>query len=213
MATAQLLRLAIAGVLLAVAGVAVPNMWVARAVSAQAYAQVSSTPARTIAIVPGAAVQRGQPLASLTGRLETALALYREGQVKAIFVSGNDSAGSPEVTVMRRWLQAHAVPASDILSDSHGSRTRNTMLDAAAEFGVGDAIVCTQDLYVDRAVFLARHAGIDAVGIGVPSSVSGSLRNVSTEMLKTALAFYESYLRQGPMPAGERTGRTAVALR
>ena len=92
MATAQLLRLAIAGVVLAVAGVVVPNMWVARAVGAHAYAQVSSAPARSIAIVPGAAVYRGQPLASLTGRLETALALYRQGQVKAIFISGNDSA-------------------------------------------------------------------------------------------------------------------------
>ena len=213
MATAQLLRLAIAGVVLAFAGVVAPNMWVARAAGAHAYAQVSSAPARAIAIVPGAAVYRGQPLASLTGRLETALALYREGQVKAIFVSGNNSAGSPEVTVMRRWLQANGVPASDVLADDHGSRTRNTMLDAVAEFGVGDAIVCTQALYVDRAVFLARQAGIDAVGIGVPSSVSGSLQNVGTEMLKTALAFYESYLRQGPTPAGGSTGRTAVALR
>jgi vancomycin permeability regulator SanA len=212
MATAQLLRLAIAGVLLAVAGVVVPNMWVARAVGAHAYAQVSSAPARSVAIVPGAAVYRGQPLASLKGRLETALALYQQGQVKAILISGNDSPTSPEVSVMRRWLAAHDVPASDILSDDHGSRTRNTMLDATADFGVGDAIVCTQALYVDRSVFLARQAGIDAVGIGVPSPISGSLRNVGREMLKTALAFYESYLRQGPTPASDRTGRTAVAL-
>jgi vancomycin permeability regulator SanA len=212
MATAQLLRLAIAGVLLAVAGVVVPNMWVARAVGAHAYAQVSSAPARSVAIVPGAAVYRGQPLASLKGRLETALALYQQGQVKAILISGNDSPTSPEVSVMRRWLAARDVPASDILSDDHGSRTRNTMLDATADFGVGDAIVCTQALYVDRSVFLARQAGIDAVGIGVPSPISGSLRNVGREMLKTALAFYESYLRQGPTPASDRTGRTAVAL-
>lgn len=213
MATAQLLRLAIAGVVFAVAGVVVPNMWVARAVGARAYAQVSSAPARSIAIVPGAAVYRGRPGTSLTGRLETALALYRQGQVRAIFISGNDSPSSPEVSVMRRWLLAHEVPASEILADDRGSRTRNTMLDAAGNFGVGDAIVCTQALYVDRAVFLARQAGIDAVGIGVPSSISGSLRNVGTEMLKTTLAFYESYLRQGPTPSGERIGRTAVALR
>jgi hypothetical protein len=62
-------------------------------------------------------------------------------------------------------------------------------------------------------VFLARQAGIDAVGIGLPSPISGSARNVGTEMLKTALAFYESYLRQGPTPVGERRGRAAVALR
>jgi vancomycin permeability regulator SanA len=114
---------------------------------------------------------------------------------------------------MRLWLLAHGVPASDILADKQGSRTRNTMLDAAAEFGVGDAIVCTQDLYVERAVFLARQAGIDAVGVGVPSSISGSLRNIGTEVLKTTLAFFESYLRQSPARAIDQASRPAVALR
>ncbi|HVV52544.1 MAG TPA: ElyC/SanA/YdcF family protein [Polyangia bacterium] len=210
MATAQLLRLLLLGGVLAAAALVLPNMWVARAGGAHAYAEVSSSPSRSIAIVPGAAVHRGQPLASLTERLDTALTLYRVGQVKAIFISGVDRPDAPEVSTMQRWLLARGVPASDILSDDRGSRTRNTMLDAAARFGVGDAIVCTQALYVDRAVFLAREAGIDAVGIGVPSPVSRSWRNVGTEALKTALAFYESYLREGPASAGDRV---AVALR
>lgn len=213
MATTQLLRLAIAGVALASLAVALPNVWVSRASCARAYSEVSSTPARSIAIVPGAAVLRGRPLTSLTERLEAALELYSAGQVKAILVSGNDIAESPEVSVMRGWLLAHGVPAADILADDRGSRTRNTMLDAAAEFGVGDAIVCTQDLYVERAIFLARQAGIDAVGVGVPSAVSTSPRKVGTEALKTALAFYESYLRQGPARAGDEAGRAALALR
>jgi vancomycin permeability regulator SanA len=213
MATTQLLRLAIAGVALAAVGVVLPNVWVSRASCTRSYPEASSAPARSIAIVPGAAVRWGRPLTSLTGRLETALALYSAGQVKAILVSGNDIAGSPEVSVMRGWLLAHGVPAADILADDRGSRTRNTMLDAAAEFGVGDAIVCTQDLYVERAIFLARRAGIDAVGVGLPSPVSASPRNVGAEALKTALAFYESYLRQGPARAGDQAGRAALALR
>jgi vancomycin permeability regulator SanA len=213
MAAAHLLRLLFAGLAIAAGAVALPNMWVAHAAGARAYAESSSAPARSVAIVPGAAVWRGRPLASLTERLETALALYGAGQVKAILVSGNDLPAAPEVSVMRRWLLSRGVPASDIVLDDRGSRTRNTMLDAVAQFGIGDAIVCTQALYVDRAVFLARQAGIDAVGIGVPSPVSRSWRNVGLETLKTALAFYESNLREGPVPAAASGERVAVALR
>jgi|SRR5579871_1414685 len=201
--------MAAAGVALAAALIVLPNLWVARAGGRHAYAAPAAAPARSVAIVPGAAVRRGQPLASLTARLETALALYRGGQVHRILISGNDRADAPEVPVMQRWLLAHDVPAADIVLDGRGSRTRNTMLDAAG-LGVTDAIVCTQALYVDRAVFLARQAGIDAVGIGVPSSVSRSWRNVGTEGLKTTLAFFESYLREGP---ATETRRVAVAVR
>ena len=213
MAAAQLVRLGLGALVLGLGLVALPNLWVAHAAGTRVYADSSASPARTIAIVPGAAIYRGRAAGSLGQRLETALSLYRTGQVKAILVSGNDSPASPEVSVMRSWLQEQGVPASDILSDERGSRTRNTMLDAVSQFGVGDAIVCTQALYVDRAVFLARQAGIDAVGIGVPSAVSHSWRNVGKEALKTTLAFYESYLRERPIPGPGATDRFAVALR
>jgi vancomycin permeability regulator SanA len=213
MATTQLLRLAVTTLALVAATVALPNVWVAHAAGAHAYATPASAPVRSIAIVPGAAVLGGQPLGSLSARLETAVTLYRAGRVRAVFVSGNDVPGSPEVSVMRGWLLARGVPPADVLSDEHGSRTRNTMLDAVARYGINDAVVCTQDLYVDRAVFLAREAGIDAVGIGVASTVGGSWRNVGAERLKTALAFYESYLRAGPVPAAAPGKSVAVALR
>jgi vancomycin permeability regulator SanA len=201
MTRTRLLRFVLtAPMLISAAVILLPNVWVAHIATAHAYADSSGVPARTVAIVPGAAVGHGQPLLCLSQRLETALALYRAGQVKAILVSGNERPESPEVSVMRRWLVDRGVPASDVLSDGNGSRTRNTMLGAAAEFGIEDAIVCTQGLYVDRSVFLAREVGIDAVGIGAPSPVSKSWRNVGTEALKTALAFYESYLREGAVP-------------
>ncbi len=209
---AHLLRIGAAGLALAAALIALPNLWVSRAAGRFAYATPAAVPSRSIAIVPGAAVWGGQPLASLTGRLQTALALYQTGRVRRILISGNDLPESPEVSTMQRWLQGRGVPAADILVDVRGSRTRNTMLDAA-QLGVTGAIVCTQALYVDRAVFLARQAGIDALGIGVPSSVSRSWRNVGAEGLKTTLAFFESYLREGRTSAGAEPAGIAVAVR
>jgi vancomycin permeability regulator SanA len=182
------------------------------AATERAFSSASGSPARSVAIVPGADVRAdGRPSSTLAQRLEIALDLYRAHRVKAILVSGNDSAGSPEVTAMRRWLAERGVPAADVWVDARGTRTRETMLNAAARFDVADAVVCTQAPYVSRAVFLARSAGIDAVGVGAPSPVSRSPRWLGVEALKTTLAVVESYLGRGP--AARDASQTVVAAR
>jgi len=192
-------QIAGAAALLAVAGFAGSNAWVARSSRGYAYDSAATVPGRSIAIVPGSRVHHGKPLFILRDRLEAALDLYRARRVKAILVSGDDSAASPEVTVMGAWLRARGVPARDILADGGGSRTRETMNRAAALYGVTDAVVCTQTVNMARSLYLARAAGIDAVGLAVPTDLGRSTRYVATESLKTTLAFAESALREGPV--------------
>jgi vancomycin permeability regulator SanA len=200
-------------VVLAFAALAGPNAWVARAARNYAYESVSSVPPRSVAIVPGASTFRGAPLPRLKDRLQAALTLFHEGRVKAIFVSGSNGAADPEVAVMRTWLEARGVAPGDIWSDEAGSRTRETMLNAAALFNITDAVICTQALFLPRALFLAQHAGINAVGVSLRTPHSGSARFVGTEALKTALAFWESYLRAGPATEETVSAPTAVAVR
>jgi vancomycin permeability regulator SanA len=199
--TVRFARWLATGAALAVLFVGGTNAWVHGHAVGRAFASAAPIEAHAVAIVPGADLWKRRPGGTLTARLETALALYRSGRVKAIFISGNDTALSPEVTAMHGWLRDHAVPELDIWSDPNGARTRATMIDAAASFDIKDAVVCTQAPYVDRAIFLAREAGIDAVGVGLPSPVSRSARGLGIEAIKTTSAFLESYLRQGPTPA------------
>ncbi len=199
--TVRFARWLATGAALAVLFVGGTNAWVHGHAASRAFASAATLEAHAVAIVPGAALSKRRPGSTLTARLETALALYRSGRVKTIFISGNDSALSPEVTAMHGWLRDHDVPEIDIWSDPNGTRTRATMIDAVAAFDIKDAVVCTQAPYVDRAIFLARHAGIDAVGVGLPSPVSHSARGLGLEAIKTTAAFLESYLREGPTPA------------
>jgi vancomycin permeability regulator SanA len=99
---------------------------------------------------------------------------------------------------MSAWLRERGVADKDIITDAGGSRTRETMNRAADVFDVHDAVVCTQDVNVERSVFLARRAGIDAVAVGAPSTLGKSARYVWRETLKTTLAFFESLLGLGP---------------
>ena len=184
--------------LLAVAGLVGSNVWIAWASRGYAYESAETVPARSVAIVPGSRVHEGKPLFIVRSRLQAGLDLYRAGRVKAIIVSGNDSAENPEVSVMRAWLRARGVPAADVWSDAGGSRTRETMNRAAALFGVTDAVVCTQTVNMPRSLYLAQRAGIDAVGLALPTNLGGSVRYMATESLKTTLAFAESVLRAAP---------------
>ncbi len=65
---------------------------------------------------------------------------------------------------MAAWLEAHGVPARDLIVDRGGYRTASSMADAAA-IGVRSLLVVSQGYHLPRALYLARHAGIDAWGV------------------------------------------------
>lgn len=138
---------------------------VRRDVAGRTYS-VAEVPARTVVIVPGAGVlPDGTPSSILEDRLACARDLLRAGKAHEILVSGDHGARSYDETgAMQRWLLAAGVPSHVIRLDHAGFRTLDTMARAHEVFGVQAAIVCSQRVYLDRAVFLARAFGIDAVG-------------------------------------------------
>ncbi|HSS37832.1 MAG TPA: ElyC/SanA/YdcF family protein [Polyangia bacterium] len=193
-------RLADVALLFAVCAWLAPNAWIARAAAGRVYTRAADVPARTFAIVPGSRVHEHKPLYLLRDRLQAALSLYQSGRVRAVLVSGTDTADAPEAPVMQAWLVARGVPAEDVWVDGQGTRTRETMVRAVSRYGVADAIVCTQTVNAARTIYLARQAGIDAVALALPSKLERAPRYLAVESLKTTLAFAES-LRPAPVRA------------
>jgi SanA protein len=191
--------LAVAAVLGGVA-IAAGNLYVIRDTREQMVADVAAAPARPVAIVLGNWVFPGGLVSSdLHQRLEVALELYRAQRVERIIVSGATRTAEDydEPTTMRAWLVRRGVPAERITLDPGGHRTAATMADAAA-LGVRSALICTQAYHLPRALYLARHAGLAALGV-VARSGRGSwwaaLRNVVREGLARAETVVEVALR------------------
>ena len=113
----------------------------------------------------------GRPSAELVRRLETGLRVYRAGGAQRIIVSGRaePSVDYDEPGAMAAWLEARGVPAAAVIADRGGYRTAASMADAAAG-GVRSLIVVSQGYHLARAIYLARHAGIDAVGVAAPEA-------------------------------------------
>lgn len=133
---------------------------ISRASAGCLFDHVDQIPPSDVAIVPGAYVSPdGTPSDMLADRLAAALALYRAGLVARVLVSG----GPAEVVGMRAWLARHEVVV--VLEDPAGLRTWATMRGAALQLGAVATVVCTQRFHLPRALFLARAAGLHAVGL------------------------------------------------
>jgi SanA protein len=159
--------------LLAVVFDVIANLYLMAAARPFTVPDVASAPVRPYAIVLGNRVDPdGTPCDELAARLETALALYRAGRVGKIVVSGMVRRHYDEPRAMAAWLRARGVAPGDVVTDGGGRRTHATMADAAA-LGIRAALVATQGYHLPRALYLARHAGIDAVGVPAESRQTG----------------------------------------
>ncbi len=98
-------------------------------------------------------------------RIAAAAALYHAGKVEHLLVSGdNGTLNYNEPWRMRRALIAAGVDSARITLDFAGFRTLDSVVRAREVFGLSGFTVISQRFHNERAVFLARRKGIDAIG-------------------------------------------------
>jgi vancomycin permeability regulator SanA len=188
----------LAAALVVAALVAAGNLYVLSITRGAIVGEVADAPPRPVALILGNFVSpEGTPSWDLAWRLETGRALYAAGRVGRLIVSGMVRDGYDEPHPMAAWLVARGVPASDIVIDVLGHRTAASMA-AAASSGFHSLLVVTQAYHLPRALYFARRAGIDAVGVAAPyrgSSSVGMARTAVRETLARAEAVLEVALR------------------
>lgn len=143
----------------------------------------------------------GEPSPILAERLETALTLWRTGRVERLLLTGNADPYHDEIRSMRRYLTKGGVPERAISVDLEGVSTFDSCWRARGVFGVQRAILVTQGFHLPRAVFLARAAGIDAVGVRA-GGVRWRAPYVWRELLARPLALVDAWVHpRPPLPA------------
>ncbi len=164
--TRAIVLLAVATLLLAAAGLALPSL-ITRAYAGDRLFTVETAPARRVAIVFGAGLnRRGGPSAVLRDRIRTAIELYETGKVQVLLMSGdNSSAFHDEPTAMKEYALQQGVPESAIATDFAGHSTYDTCYRAGEIFGLSEAILVTQAFHLPRAIFTCSLLGTNAVGV------------------------------------------------
>lgn len=137
------------------------------------------------AVVLGAKVHKGGRLSDmLQDRMDTAIALYHEGKVSKLLLSGDDSGEWGEVTYMKAYALGNGIPEEDILEDSEGYSTYETMLRAKTVYGLDSIVVVTQEYHLYRALYIANDFGMKARGATADLDIySGQLYRDFREIL------------------------------
>ena len=136
--------------------------------------------------------KRGQDQWTLSYRLDTAAGLWHSGAADRFIVSGNridDDYDEP--ADMRDELVARGVPGKVIELDPLGRRTWDSVRRARDVYGLQRLLIVSQRDHLARAIFLARHLGIDAWGVAARGSNRDGVYEVTMRNLGSLLAYYD----------------------
>lgn len=177
------------------------DWFVAQSTAGQIYT-IDDVPQKPVAIVFGARVRRNGVLSPvLADRVMTAVELYKAGKVRKLLMTGDNSRKDyDEPTAMENFAVKHGVPPEDVALDYAGFRTYDSCYRAQAIFGVTSAILVTQEFHLPRAVYTARHLGINAVGVSADRHDYSFQKRLSfREKWATALAWVQVHVTK-PKP-------------
>ncbi len=143
--------------------------WVDHAASGRLYGTAAEVPpGYDVALVLGCSpkLATGGPNRFFAPRIKAAADLYQKQKCKAIIVSGDNSrVDYDEPSAMRAALVAEGVPDAVIYSDFAGFRTLDSVVRAKEIFGQTKLVIVSQRYHNERAIYLAKAHGIEAVGL------------------------------------------------
>lgn len=169
---------------------------------------LAQAPQAPVALVFGAGLAPGAvPSPVLAQRLDMAIALWREGKVRSLLVSGDEvKPFHHETRAMRRYLLERGVPPEAIQGDEAGLSTYDSCLRARTVFGARQAVLVTQRFHLSRALFIANSVGIDAWGVAADEGRPTPWRYTLRETLSRVLALAMVVLKVEPVyPSGRET--------
>jgi SanA protein len=170
------------------------NIWIIASTRSQIFYDVSSIPFNDDGLVLGTGklIEKGRVNQHFVQRIDAAAALYREGKVKRLILSGDK--GYDEPLEMKRALLQRGVPESALVLDNYGSRTLDSVVRARDVFKCARLTIISERFHDFRALFLSRYYGIHAVAYAPPDlpfrwMIKSSLRE-SLARVKAVLDLY-----------------------
>ena len=168
----RILLIAVCGfLLLSVVSVLAARVLIARAARNKTYTSVDQLPYRRVGLVLGCPrrIPGGWLNPFFENRIAAAAELYHGHKIDYLVVSGDNHVHEyDEPRDMKNALLEKGVPLDRIYSDYAGFRTLDSVVRVKEIFGQTNVTIISQHFHNQRAIFLAKHRGIDAIGFDAP---------------------------------------------
>lgn len=135
------------------------------------------------AVVLGAAVGYGGVSEVYKQRLNHAVKLYNEGQIKYIIVTGGVGEGNAysDAYIARMYLQSQSIPYEAVLLEEKSTVTLENMTyskEIMDKNGLKSALIVSDPLHMKRSMLMAKDAGIDALTSPTETSAYKSAKTI-----------------------------------
>lgn len=171
------------------------------------YDVTTDVPIRDVAVVLGTSpkVAGGRPNVLYEARIDAAAQLYTAGRVRCLLVSGdNGDRRYNEPTRMRADLIKRGIPAKDVVCDYAGFRTLDSIVRAQKVFGQDRYVIVSQPFHNERAIYLARQRGIDAVAFNAVEAPLGTGLWIRERIARCAAILDVNVFNRQPRFLGKR---------
>lgn len=163
----------------------ISNMVIVKSTKTRIYTDVNNVPQNDIGLVLGTSKYSvGGINLYYQYRIEAAADLYFSGKIKHIIVSGDNHVyGYNEPEQMKQSLVKLGVPPERITCDYAGLRTLDSVVRLKKIFMANRATIISQRFHLQRALFIAKHYNIDAIGYCSKDVASAYGRNTNIREL------------------------------
>lgn len=177
------------------------------------YNDIYSLPTNRVGLVLGTSpfTSSGQTSRFFITRLNTAKDLIQDQKITYIIVSGdNETVHYNEPKYMRNYLLNIGVNDDLIVSDYGGRRTLDSVLRSNEVFNQSKITIISQKFHNERAIFIARKNGIQAIAYNAPYPYTNYYQNIFInskvflrELLARDLAIYDYLIEKKPAILGK----------
>lgn len=176
------------------------------------YTDVDNLPTNKVGLLLGTSpvTSDGEVSMFFVNRMNAAKELMDEEKIKYILVSGdNQTTAYNEPKYMRNYLLKLGIDDGLIISDYAGRRTLDSVIRSSEIFNQESITIISQKFHNQRAIFIARKNGINAIGFDAKYPYQNNLENIFTnlwtfgrEMLARDIAIIDFVTEKKPQVLG-----------
>lgn len=176
--------------------------------SGKIYTDVQSIPHNNVGLLLGTAkfLSSGYENAYYRYRINAAVELLKSGKIKYLVISGDNSRKEyDEPGDMRADLMAAGIDSTVIYLDYAGFRTFDSIVRLKEIFGQNKVTVISQLFHNQRAIYIAKKEGIDAIGFNARDvSANYGFKVQLREKLARVKVFVDMLTGKEPKFLGEK---------
>lgn len=172
------------------------------------YTDTKSIPYNKVGLLLGTSkkLNSGYPNYYYNYRIDAAAQLLKEGKIKYLIISGDNSRKEyNEPEDMRTDLIAAGIDSSVIFLDYAGFRTFDSIVRLKAIFSQDSVTIISQPFHNERAIYLATKEGIHAIGFNAADvNIKQGFRVKLREKLARVKVFVDYWIGQKPKFLGSK---------